>query len=224
MAPKRKARLRKPTILGDRRNALVKRNIVKLDQRKAMMDALRKRLRAPNGWQSMEGIPSKNPFFRLFRFGDIKVVIKATYGDPSAGGDWKKVRRDFLTHQKAVRSGGIKTTKYILRSPKVYGLIGEQFLAMECIEDKRPKSHLGEYIEDNRFQSQLVPSIIKSNKLSGPNYREVVKDFSIAINELKKNLSWLKKHGMPETPQTNHMMTTGKYNGKWVFYLPYDYS
>jgi len=209
MALERKARLRRPAILRNRRGALLKRGIVKLGQRRAMMNELRKRLRRPDGWLGMGELPSKKPSLRLFRFGGVKVVIKDTLCDPLSGVRWQHARQDFLMHQKAVRSGAIKATKYILRSPKAYGLIGGNYLIMEYIDDKESKII--------PFKSHLEGKELKE-------YETVSKDFYAAMEELDQNLFRLEKHGMKMAPQASDLMTTGKYKGKWVFYLPYDYA
>ena len=181
MAPIGKARARKPAIMQNRESALLKRNIVKLDRRAAMMGALRKRLKQPTGWFNMAELPNRRPSMRLFRFDGMKVVVKDTGGVPLQGSHWKHARADFLAHQKAVRSGAIKATKYILRSPKAYGLIGGEFLAMEYIGGKISSSN----------SSSMGREYLYSNKEGafGPAHGKARNDFGLAMAELLGNLS-----------------------------------
>lgn len=181
-------------------NALFKRNLVKLNERGALLGEARRLVSLAKHSKFITtikapGVETIAPcVFRFFHKG-VPVVIKWTGPALQHGGEYALLRHDFLAHQRAVRSGKIDAKSYVLRSPKVYGQIGG-FLVLECI---------------NNAREQFI-------RLS---------DFSSARKDLARNLDFLCKKGTLSfseiTPQVMHVMTTGVEGGKWVFYLPYDY-
>ena len=70
---------------------------------------------------------------RLLRFGPLELAIKDTQRQADHGFYYKRLRRDFLLHQRAVRAGSLKSGRYILKSIKVHGRIGK-YLVMSRIK------------------------------------------------------------------------------------------
>ncbi len=173
----------------------VKRHLVKLNERKELMSELKRKLQDKKFFATLESIDCRNPsYVRKYYFKGMRAAIKDTRNNPNEGFDYEKFRKAFLLHQKAVRNKKIKADKYILRSPKVYGRIG-QYTIMEYI---------------------------KKINLETLTFKEIT-ELSKARKELEENLEILAKGKSGEKLQEFHAMCQGKENGKWVISLPYDY-
>lgn len=185
-------------------NSLFVRNLVKPAQREGLLKEAKRLVPffecskmgasvSPNAPLPIERLLSD--CFRFF-YNGVPVVIKWTGPFHLHGGKPNLLRHDFLAHQRAVRAGQIDTSFYILRSPKVYGKVGD-FLVME-----------------------YVSNAIKQEA----SLRE---SFTNARGQLERNLHFLEMENrlsFPlERPQSRHLMAAGVENGKWIFYLPYDY-
>lgn len=105
-----------------------------------VIDELSKRLTDPKYFESLPHVVDPadlgrdNPFVRVVKIGKKEYVIKNTLGEEGHGQDYHLLRHDFLTHQKAVRSGELKPETYKLKSIKVFGKIGN-FLLMEKVDN-----------------------------------------------------------------------------------------
>jgi len=106
-----------------------KRELVPVKERAALLNLLQEKLADPNFFENL-------PFLclnrvKVFDFNGTRVVIKLAPNEWQ-GLDFKRLRGDFLAHQRAVRRGLIKPQHYTLRSPRVYGVVGH-FLVMEYV-------------------------------------------------------------------------------------------
>lgn len=128
------------------------------------------------------------------------VVIKDTLGKIEHGFSYKSMRKKFLAHHKALKSGEIKAEHYKLRSAAIYGTVGN-YLIMEFVPQK-----LGKDMTKAEYTS-----------------------WKIADLELCHNLQTLFRD-IDGRPQALHIMPVRNTNpknyakGKWLVYLPYDYN
>ena len=145
------------------------------------------------------------PKVRKFVFDGTPVAIKNTKGFAEEGRNYAKLRQNFLKHQFAVRNGRIKAQFYKLKSPRVYGVIGN-YLVMEFVAEKPILDFLP---ADEKKAEEIKASCIK------------------AIRELEENIKQINK-AAPK-PQVTDIMIAGNTNpkeplkGKWIFFMPYDY-
>ena len=165
--------------------------------------------------------PNAYAFGRSIYFEGKKVYVKDTLNHPNQGSDFEKLRRDFLVHQEAARLGFIDTSKYILFSPRVYGRVGS-FLVMEHI-DEMPKKSFSLTLETDGRKVQGFDRIHNA-WLAFAMKQEPNKSLNEAKRALRHNFGMLNDYGLASLPDVNHVMAIGQHKGKWVFYLPYDYT
>lgn len=198
----RKARATVPT------GPLYKRQLVPPSQRPELLKYLRQNLFKPDFFENLSGLYGprvKQLDFHFYinkREHVVPVVIKNTgafaHIPESQGKNFEEIRRSFEAHQRAVRSGKINPKTYILRSPKVYGRIGD-FLVME-------------FVAKTDLHWDLRKEIFK----------EVGRNF---LRLKDKNL--IGKRPVPQTWSLITVANTNPKNpekGKWVVFLPYDYA
>ena len=183
-------------------NPLLNRHLMPQPLRKELLQTLRIKLRKRSFFLSLKSVNPQDflESVRIFYFRGQKVVIKdAKPGLSGAHGlSYEKHRKAFLQHQQAARQGRIDTSWYVLRTPKVYGRVG-QYLIMEHVE----------------------------NKL-GAIYRKGGKDWEIwqnATQQLALNISTLQEQNEMKIVHDNqvvHYMCAGIQNGKAIIYPVYD--
>ena len=174
-----------------------KRVILSSTKQKALLGYVKKLIADKDFLRKVEWINEDR--VAKFQFEGVSVIIKDTYGINFHGFNYGGLRKSFLAHQKTLRSGAIKARHYSLRSAKFYGMV-DNFLVIEYVDG------------------------VNSFQFSNSRFFSKKKSFKKALRELSGNLDKLenqKKIWMP--PQVGHTMTTGCKNGKWVFFLPYDY-
>ncbi len=187
--PKKKHRFR---IRG---NPLFKRHLIPQKNRKTMLKILQKKLNE-KFFDSLPKLQDYNPQIRVCKYNGKRVIIKDTKGNQDEGFNFQELRNSFLEHQKSARQKAINTDSYILRSPKIYGRIGN-YLVMELIEDK--------YEEIYSSRPELRNKMV------------------MAFNQLRRNFRKLKSDKLIKRIPQLYPMITGIENSRWVFYLSYDY-
>ncbi len=199
---RRKARATVPT------GSVYKRQLVPPSQRPELLHYLRQNLFKPDFFKALPtlyGSRIKRLDFHFF-VGEQEHVVPVAIKNTSAiglypesqGKNFEEIRESFLAHQRAVRSGRINPKTYILRSPKVYGRIGD-FLVMEFVAE-----------------TNLPWELRKDVPI------ELVRNF---LRLKDKNL--IGKRPVPQTWNLITVASTNPGNpkeGKWVVFLPYDYA
>ncbi len=121
------------------------RLLVPPSQRPELLHYLRQHLSKTDFFAALPGIYGvrvKRFDFHFYLNGEervVPVVIKNTaaatsgYSPKRHGKDFEEIRDVFGVHQRAVHNGKIKSKTYMLRSPKVYDIIGD-FVIMEYID------------------------------------------------------------------------------------------
>ncbi|MFA4855566.1 MAG: hypothetical protein WC634_03215 [archaeon] len=162
-----------------------------------MLNLLQERLAEPRFFETLPYLSSSYKV-RWFDFNGYKVVIKLVPNERQ-GLDFKRLRGDFLAHQRAVRRGLIKPQHYTLRSPRVYGVVGH-FLVMEYVTPLLDQWRLGPKI--NIVKDELKTNFLVLQK------RNLVGHYA---------------------PQSSDLIPAGSTNpsnpkeSKLVVFLPYDY-
>jgi len=141
---------------------------------------------------------------RTFTSGKQSVVLKDTRFDPLHGGikegEKHGIREFMKLHHAFVRETyPRKNTKYILRTPQLFGST-KRYLILERIKQWEPKTN-AEY------------RIVQDAK------REISTNFVKIVGA--KGLMEIK--GFMPYPQILDLIPTGIHKGKVVFYVPYDY-
>ncbi|MDD3159775.1 MAG: hypothetical protein PHQ98_02300 [Candidatus ainarchaeum sp.] len=143
-----------------------------------------------------------NDNLRVFEYAGKKVVIKdcSAFFFSNHGIDYELTRQMMLNYNQNIRKRKLPNRFHILRTPKVYARIGN-YLIMEHIEEKRHD----------------VPSTQVTN--------EEVEIYEKGLNEIRNNSKQLLNADFMKLmrKQDIHLMCTGIYQGKAVFYVPYDF-
>jgi hypothetical protein len=135
----RRRRLRETSTTGP---PVYERQLVPPSQRPELLRYLRQNLFKPHFFENLSDIYAGRIKRLDFHFWIdkkehvVSVAIKNTnmpdlYPELQ-GKEFEEFRDRFEVHQRAVHSGKIRPKRYILRTPKVYGLI-EDFLVMEFV-------------------------------------------------------------------------------------------
>lgn len=136
---------------------------------------------------------------RLLKFKGAEFAVKDTGGTKHQGHSKKSIKeneiRNFIKlHHVFFRKNGLSgKVRYILRTPKLFGIKGN-YLLMEKINQWIPQTKE----EKLRYQEAMSDMYYIFQKVSSRN----------------KNL---------QTPQTHHFIPAGMYKGKVIFYTAYDY-
>ena len=109
---------------------------------------------------------------RLFKMGEEKFVIKDCGSHNEHGGDAKSVREFIKRHHEEIRAGTIHSTGYLLRTPQVYGKIGN-YLVMEHIEAEKSISRQSA-MDAQRELGENFALIIKKYKLDNPQSHDTI--------------------------------------------------
>ncbi|VVB74745.1 Uncharacterised protein [uncultured archaeon] len=190
-------------------NPLFKRHLVPTPNRGSLLQEAERIIKAhehaeTNRLPRLKEVEHVRASIYKFVFKGNPVAFKNTLASKTHGSDPASLRNDFLIHQRAVRLGKISADKYILRSPKVYGMVG-QYLVMEYIEGATIDNAAAKFGLDKFQRKNFLDS---AYQLEG-NFSKLLADG--ALSNIKRK------------PQWTDVMVAGHNNGKWVFYLPYDY-
>jgi len=184
-------------------NPLFKRHLVPMPNRGALLLEAEKVIKAQE-YVDAKRLPRLKEVEHVrasifkFTFQGKPVAFKNTLASKKHGFDPASLRNDFLTHQRAVRSGQIIADKYVLRSPKVYGMVG-QYLVMECIEGATIDNASTRFALDKFQRRNFFDSVHQLEQ----NFSKLLADEALAD---KKRM-----------PQWTDVMVAGHNNGKWVF-------
>lgn len=189
--------------------SVYRRRLVPPSQRPELLRYLRQNLFKPNFFENLPNVHEgcirrlDFHFYTNGKEGVVPVAIKDTdykfdLYPRHEGKNFKDLRKIFLAHQQAVKKGRIRAKKYLLRSPKVYGTIGD-FLVMEYIAETPLPRNLWK-----KIWPELETNLSRLGE-KGPE-----KGFS-------RPQAW---HAMP-VANTN---PKSPLKGKWVVFLPYDYA
>ena len=190
---------------------IFKRQLLKPPFRKALLKELDARLNDKTFFSKLNPLGTKYGRVKEYEFMGVQVAVKNTDGTNSHGGNYKEIRKDIMQHQIAVRKGQINAPLYILRTPRVYGVV-DNYLIMEKVKDMRNGRHHNDWRQE-------------------PTYPKIV---DLAYTQLAENLRYLKKtkksltteiHAQVSLDQEGsspHFIPTGIENGKVIFYAPYD--
>ncbi|MFH1255919.1 MAG: hypothetical protein V1494_01370 [Candidatus Diapherotrites archaeon] len=183
--------------------AIKKRVIVPSAERKKMLSLLRRKLRNPSFFEELFPLGLdigfvKSPVVKGFSFNRMPLAIKYTGGQATQGQKYRQFRNIFKTYHKALGAGLIKAELHILRSPQVYGRIGN-YLIMEKINELLPANKKEELTQNNAYL-ELVN-----------NFRKL-KEKGLIRGEIQLNDYMLAGNTNPENPA----------KGKWIIFHPYD--
>ena len=166
---------------------------------------------------------------RVFEFGGAKFIIKNTHGEPHQGfssNPSTHSMRIFMRahHREFRRTKKQKSAKYILRTPQLFGFVGD-FAVMEYIKEWLPKTRAEQVLLENAQEEMGAYLLELENKLVKENYADLKKyKTDIYVGRLPNPRALTENYLQHLSPQAFHCIPTGIYKGKVVFYSVYDYS
>ncbi|MFA6268338.1 MAG: hypothetical protein WCW13_04385 [archaeon] len=179
-----------------------KRQYVPQPMREALVAEITKRFNA-EGARFFSALPQINPdsiYVKRFLFKGHPAVIKDTYGDVNHGQYPTELRHMLAIHQIEAKNERINTRSYLLRTPKVYGQVGN-YIIMEEIQDYKKSPHCSASEKDLIADAQY--------------------DFDKNMRFLSEQLKF--DRTLPEKyQQGRHAITAGIVNGRVILYAPYD--
>jgi hypothetical protein len=182
-----------------------RRTIVRTEpEQKQLLHELQATVRDTKKFEALPS-PGGSGYVRLYTFRGKRVVIKDTRGRATEGFNYGEIRKSIKKHHTHVLDGKIAAERYRIKTPRVYGTIGN-FVVME-----------------------YMPSV--SYKYARDHFSHPYKgSMERAVREVQKNFDRLvATHAIPKAPQISDIMVLGNSNpeqpdqGKWYFSLPYDY-
>ncbi len=163
-----------------------------LSSRKEMMDFLKSRL----SQIFFSALPTIRFKVRKFMWNGKPVVIKDTLGFIDQGYQYDNTRKAILLHQRAVRSGKISARHYRIKTPKVYGRIGN-YLVMEFMQGKNYDDNSGNLGMAYQELKENFKKLCIENLLTEPQLHDLI----------------VLGNSNPGNPE----------RGVWYFSLPYDF-
>ncbi len=203
------------------------RRRLRIDRAEVLLEKVRRKEGIRKWFESLDAF-SHSPKVRLFDFEGTPVVIKDTKGAEKEGYSFHKFRETIRKHHRAQRGGKIRTTRYILKPPRVYGRIGP-YLLMEFMDGK------------SAYEIDCKKGVFEEfcNKKGLKPTEETMNSLKEAIAEMESNFHWLEAHeelpqipltggNFPAIPQYGDWVILGNTNpkspadGKWIIAPTYD--
>jgi hypothetical protein len=189
------------------------RHRVQPQEQKQLMRDLKRLIVEEKGFAQLKPIDKLNQLIRIYEYKGKKVIIKNTWGETQDGNKPDLVRHAIMEHQKAVQRKDIKQTRYRIKTPYVYGKVGD-YLVMEYME--------GEHISVAKQKSSIFArrSLARAEQELATNFA-AIENGLLPIAETQPNL---------KLPQLSDFMVTGNSNprnpsrGIWYFSPPYDFA